>query len=198
MLCSMLCRSSPHMPEAEVGNGGQWQVPSQDGGPLPIPTNAGDQTKNQAALHVEHPTKPYQDPCPPCETHWCIWLGHGGLTRPYQSPVLAVCHDRTVLPIITGRGVKYTHNDISHLTLHTHSPRAGIRLVPEATAQEITNPYHQARPNQTDQDSWTVYDTIRRVNTVQDRWSPPHDHPMLGVRCDILHRSKLILSLIHI
>ena len=58
-------------------------------GALPIPTNPPDQTKNHVVLHVEHPTKPYQDPCPRCETHWGIWLGAGALTNPYQSTVLA-------------------------------------------------------------------------------------------------------------
>ena len=43
-----------------VGNGGEWQVPSQNGGGLPIVTMPADQTKNQVILHVEHPTKPYQ------------------------------------------------------------------------------------------------------------------------------------------
>ena len=65
------------MPEGRVGNGGEWQVPSQIGGPLPIPTTAGDQTKNHVVLHVESPTKPYQDPCPLSVCHWCVWLGAG-------------------------------------------------------------------------------------------------------------------------
>ena len=37
-------------------------------GGLPIVTNSPDQTKNQVILHVSSPTKPYQDPCPRCET----------------------------------------------------------------------------------------------------------------------------------
>ena len=58
-------------------------------GGLPIVTNRPDQTKNQVILHVSSPTKPYQDPCPRCETHWCFWLGHGALTIPYQVTDLA-------------------------------------------------------------------------------------------------------------
>ena len=45
----------------EVGKGHTRQALSQDGGALPIPTNAPDQTKNHVVLHVESPTKPYQE-----------------------------------------------------------------------------------------------------------------------------------------
>ena len=79
-----------------------------EGGLLPIVTNRGDQTKNHVVLHVEHPTKPYRILCSRSETHWCVWLGRGPLTIPYHQTLLAVCHNKTVLPIITGRGVKYT------------------------------------------------------------------------------------------
>ena len=66
-------------------------------------------------------------------------LVRGPLTRCYQSTDLAVCHNKTVLPIITGRGVKYTHNDIKHLVLHPDSGPRGIRLIPtEHTQKEIT------------------------------------------------------------
>ena len=64
---------------------------------LPIVTNPGDQTKNQVVLHVEHPTKPYQDPCSLSVCHWCIWLGAGALTnayhgrRPNQKPCGLAC-----------------------------------------------------------------------------------------------------------
>ena len=77
------------MPEAEVGNGGQWQVLSQDGGALPIVTMPGDQTKNHVVLHVESPTKPYRILCSRCETHWSIWLGSGALTNTYHVTLLA-------------------------------------------------------------------------------------------------------------
>ena len=72
-----------------VGNAPTPWVLSQIGGTLPIVTMPGDQTKNQVVLHVESPTKPYQDPCSRREHHWCIWLGRGPLTIPYQSIVLA-------------------------------------------------------------------------------------------------------------
>ena len=77
------------MPEGRVGKGAARQVPSQIGGLLPIVTKAGDQTKNQVVLHVEHPTKPYQDLCSRSETDWGIWLGRGALTIPYHMTDLA-------------------------------------------------------------------------------------------------------------
>ena len=80
------------MPEAVVGKGHTRQDPSQIGGALPIPTNAPDQTKNHVVLHVEPPTNPYRILCSRCETHWCIWLGAGRLTIPYQLTLLAVPH----------------------------------------------------------------------------------------------------------
>ena len=64
------------------------------------------------------------------------------ITSPYQRTVLAVCHYNIVLPFITGRGVKYTHNDIKHSILHPDSGPTGIRLVPtEHTQKEIAPPH---------------------------------------------------------
>ena len=63
-------------------------------------------------------------------------LVRGPLTIPYHIINLAVDQYKIVLPIITGRGVKYTHNDISHNTLHTHSRRAGIRRISQASDQK--------------------------------------------------------------
>ena len=79
------------MPEGRVGKGHTRQDPSQNGGGLPIPTKAGDQTKNQVVLHVEPPTKPYQDLCSRCEHHWQIRFGLPTLTilgiwlEPYRA-----------------------------------------------------------------------------------------------------------------
>ena len=86
-------KAYPHSQAAVLGKGGPRQDPSQDGGALPIPTNAGDQTKNQVILHVESPTKPYRILCPPCESAWCVWLGQGSAYQalPYhQSGCAAV------------------------------------------------------------------------------------------------------------
>ena len=53
---------------------------------------------------------------------------------------------RVLLPIITGRGVKYTHNDIKHLILHPDSGPRGIRLIPEASTQKEIAPPHPHDP----------------------------------------------------
>ena len=76
-MSTMLCWSYVSCRRWMAGNGGEWQVPSQNGGGLPIVTNAGDQTKNHVVLHVEHPTNPYRILCSRCETNWCVWLGQG-------------------------------------------------------------------------------------------------------------------------
>ena len=76
-LCLLCCAQCLLCWRPMVGNGGEWQVPSQIGGLLPIVTTAGDQTKNHVVLHVEPPTRPYQYLCSRCETHWCVWLGAG-------------------------------------------------------------------------------------------------------------------------
>ena len=100
-------------------------------------TNGGDQTKNHVVLHVEPPTKPYRILCSRCETHWCVWLGRGTLTNPYHQTLLAVCHNKTVLPIITGRGVKYTHNDHCNPTVPTHSGGPGLRRISQGRHQSL-------------------------------------------------------------
>jgi hypothetical protein len=144
-----------------VGNAPTPQGLSQIGGALPIVTNTGDQTKNHVVLHVSSPTKPYRILCSRCEHHWCIWLGAGGLTIPYQLTVLAVDQYKIVLPIITGRGVKYTHNDIKHRILHPDSGPTRIRLVPTEHTHEAIAPPHP---------------TIQRAYRVKSRRSSPHDH----------------------
>jgi len=66
------------------------------------------------------------------------------LTRPYQLTDLALDQYKIVLPIITSRGVKYTHNDISHSTLLTHSRGLGLGLIPTASDPEevvMRDPY---------------------------------------------------------
>ena len=63
-------------------------------------------------------------------------LVRGPLTIPYQSTVLAVDQYKIVLPIITGRGVKYTH-DINCVILHHDSGPTRIRLISQASTQEV-------------------------------------------------------------
>ena len=64
-------------------------------------------------------------------------LVRGPLTNRYHMINLAVCHYNIVLPCLTGRGVKYTHNDIRHTVLHPDSGPRGIRLIPQASTQEV-------------------------------------------------------------
>ena len=56
-------------------------------------------------------------------------LVQGPLTIPYHVTLLALDHYRIVLPIITSRGVKYTHNDIKHTVLHPDSGPTRMGLV---------------------------------------------------------------------
>ena len=68
------------------------------------------------------------DPLPGPTNH-VIWLGH---------------RYKIVLPIITSRGVKYTHNDHRNHTVPTHSGPTGIRLIPQASTPKavvMQDPY---------------------------------------------------------
>ena len=99
-------------------------------------TNPTDQTKNQVVLLVESPTKPYRILCSRCERHWWFWLGPGALTNPYHIINLAVDQYRIVLPCLTSRGVKYTHNDInSHIPRGDSGPTR-IRPIPTEHIQK--------------------------------------------------------------
>ena len=51
-----------------------------------------------------------------------------------------------LLPIITGRGVKYTHNDIQHRILYRNRGPTRIRLVPTASDHEEIAPPHPDDP----------------------------------------------------
>ena len=97
-------------------------------------TNRGDQTKNHVVLHVEHPTKPYQ-----LYRHPVLAVRISLVPEPLpgvtKAPIWLDLHSRVVLPIITGRGVKYTH-DIRHLILHPDSGPPGIRLISQASNQK--------------------------------------------------------------
>ena len=134
-------------PEVVVGKGGLWPGASQDGGPLPIPTNAPDQTKNQVVLHVEHPTKPYRITRSLSEIHWCIWFGLPTLT----SLRIWLAHRyRIVLPCLTSRGVKYTHNDHKHSIPRSDSGPTRIRPIPQEHIQKEIVHTPNARHNVAD------------------------------------------------
>ena len=92
-----------------------------------------DQTKNQVVLHVEHPTKPYQILCSRCETHWSIRFGLPTLTR---IRIWLGHHSRVLLPTLTSRGVKYTH-DINRTVLHSDRGPHGLCGISQASTQEV-------------------------------------------------------------
>ena len=68
------------------------------------------------------------------------------LPFPTKAPFWLDRRPRAPLPIITGRGVKYTHNDIKHLILHPDSGPRGIRLVPTEHTHEAIAPPHPHDP----------------------------------------------------
>ena len=119
----------PHGQAVVLGKGGAWPRRSQNGGGLPILTNGGDQTKNQVILHVSSPTKPYRIPCSRCETLWSIRIGLPTVTR---MRIWLHHRYRIVLPIITSRGVKYTH-DINCTVLHSNRGPLGLCGISQAS-----------------------------------------------------------------
>ena len=58
------------------------------------------------------------------------------LPFPTNQPFWLCLHSITLLPIITGRGVKYTHNDIKHSILHPDSGPRGLCVIPQASDQK--------------------------------------------------------------
>ena len=94
-----------------------------------------DQTKNQVVLHVESPTKPYRILCSRCETDWWIWFGLPTVTT---VQIWAGHHYNIVLPCLTSRGVKYTH-DINDTVLHGNRGPLGLcGISPASNQKEIT------------------------------------------------------------
>ena len=115
--------------------------------------------------NADQPGRPNQKPCGlacgiPYQTlpRVSISCAHGAkpigvfglvpepLPFPTNQPIWLCLHSHVVLPIITGRGVKYTHNDIKHLILHPDSGPRGIRLIPEASTQKEIAPPHPHDP----------------------------------------------------
>ena len=127
-----------------LGKGGAWPRRSQNGGGLPIVTNPGDQTKIQVFLHVSSPTKPYRILCPRSETLWQIRIGLPTLTN---GPIWLGHRYRIVLPIITSRGVKYTH-DINCTVLHSNRGPLGLCGISQAS-----DPKKVVRPHPHDPES---------------------------------------------
>jgi hypothetical protein len=139
VLCSMLCMSIPLA-------GGGWLVMADSGRFL-------------ARLGATYQSLPTVETKPKTNGS-CMCLPLPNLTRfrargakpigafglvPVPLPMLTISsiwlsrRSIVLLPIITGRGVKYTHNDIKHRILHPDSGPRGIRLIPtEHTQKEIT------------------------------------------------------------
>ena len=84
-------------PAPVLGKGDMWPGASQSRGGLPCLTMPPDQTKNQVVLHVESPTKPYQE---------------------YRDPVLAVRNPVVVLD--------WSTNCYHPLNLSLNLPRGGF------------------------------------------------------------------------
>ena len=62
-----------------------------------------------------------------------------------KAPFWLCLHSRTLLPIITGRGVKYTHNDINDHTLLTDSRGPGLCVIPQGRHQPLEVDQHPTR-----------------------------------------------------
>ena len=68
-------------------------------------------------------------------------IGRFGLVRealpiPTNQPIWLAHHSLTLLPIITSRGVKYTH-DINCVTLHHHSGPVGLCVIHQGRHQPL-------------------------------------------------------------
>ena len=179
----------------KVGKGRTAKGQTQKAGGLPKVTKAGDQTKNQRVLHVEHPTNPYQDPCSRCETDWWIWIGLPTLTT---LPIWLAHRYRIVLPTLTSRGVKYTHNDRNSHILYSNRGPTGLCPIPQEHTQKKVVGDGGAKHRSIDPPTaWhSVADphavaAIPQGGPMMIRRSRPHDHVILGVRCIFCSRSKL-------
>jgi hypothetical protein len=137
--------SSPSVAVVMVGKGRTATGQTQIGDGLPTLTTAGDQTKNQVVLLVEHPTNPYRILCSRCETHWQIRFGLPMLTI---SPFWLAHRRRIVLPIITSRGVEHTH-DVKHTVLHGDRGPTRIRRISPASNQKAIAPPYPHDPQST-------------------------------------------------
>ena len=177
MLCSMLCMSIPLA-------GGRWLVMAASGR---FRARMGAPYQS-LPCHLTKPKTMWSCMCftLPNLTGSCARgakpIGQFGLVMDplpmlTKAPFWLCRHSLVLLPIITGRGVKYTHNDIKHTVLHPDSGPTGIRLIPQERHQslEVDTPH-----------------TIRRVHRVKVRRSSPHDHserqrlPRYCVRSNII------------
>jgi hypothetical protein len=82
---------------------------------------------------VEHPTNAYRILCSRCETPRHFRFGLPTLTR---IRIWLGHHSIVLLPTLTSRGVKYTH-DINRTVLHSDRGPTRIRLIPQEHIQEV-------------------------------------------------------------
>ena len=82
---------------------------------------------------VQTPTKPYQYPCSRCETPRHFRFGLPTLTR---IRIWLGHRYRIVLPTLTSRGVKYTH-DINCTVLHHDRGPLGLCVISQASTQKV-------------------------------------------------------------
>ena len=102
-----------------------------------LPTRA-TKPKTPGFLHVSSPTNAYRILCPRSETLRQIRIGLPTLTN---GPIW-LCHRyRIVLPIITSRGVKYTH-DINCTVLHSNRGPLGLCGISQASdPKKVVRPH---------------------------------------------------------
>jgi hypothetical protein len=130
--------------EVVVGKGGLWQGASQDGAAYQsLPTGETKPKTNGSCMWNTLPN--LTGSC----ARGANQLGGFGLVRE-ALPTLTMSsiwlHRRSVvpLPIITSRGVKYTHNDHEHSIPHPDSGPARIRPIPPERHQslEVDHTHH--------------------------------------------------------
>jgi hypothetical protein len=158
-----------------VGKGGLWPAQTQIRGGLPIVTNTLTRPNTPTIRHENRPTKPYQDLCSRCETHWRFWFGLPTLTT---VPIWLSHRYRIVLPTLTSRGVKYTH-DINDTVLHGNRGSTGLRRISQEHIQEVipvTDGGAQHRLIDTPTPPYNVADphAVAKVHTVAGpkSWTP--------------------------
>ena len=163
---------------------------------LPFVTRVAHHTKIQVALHEKCPTKPYRNLCSRCETLWSIRIGLPTVTR---MPIWLHHRYRIVLPIITSRGVKYTH-DINCTVLHSDRGPLGLCVISQASTQKVI-PVGDGGAKHRSIDPPTPRHNVADPHAVaafehggwrpSNRPSSPHDSLVLGVRLNITHQSIL-------
>ena len=130
---------------------------------------------------VQTPTKHYQDPCSRCETHWQIRFGLPTLTR---RRIWLHHHSIVLLPTLTSRGVKYTH-DINRTVLHSDRGPLGLCVISQASTQKEITVGDPPTPRHSVADRHAVATLIHGGRT----GPPDPNHIIKSVRPNITHQS---------